>query len=390
MISRLGELLYRRARRSCLADVQETVNQFDALPFSSSTDQERLRRLVSMSAIRVHFSDLRIRYIAPLAGAAATGMAAACLFVVLQIDGDALHRIARAGGYVAGVISYCILFALVIEFYMKSFSPGKHENAFGVTFGLMNFGLLAILWVWRDQLQSWRFPIAVGFAMMAGVMLVATVCAPILFEVERRSSRARCLPSDRVLVEAVGVANCLHVERYRARKRGTKLEWCRRIQALAWIAETELSLRYSTLHTAPEVRKSLREESTRIAAVFWSHQLPLVKATSAQEVGPVIESLIKGIDALARQDREALLSVSPSEVARSARLLSWVKRLTPGLILIAAGIVLPMLPQVSSQPAAASSMRLILVIAGLMNLISARTDVIAQVSSQLDKSVKWK
>ncbi|WP_316744950.1 hypothetical protein [Streptomyces sp. MK7] len=265
-----------------------------------------------------------------------------------------------------------------------SFSRGRRLAAacavpgFSVAASSIPFSLAA------PHTSSWHY--WVGYYYVCGLLLTILV-AVALFELPLpRRIAARCRPTDRLLVHTMVTAADIHA---RTRRRLTAKQCrllCRDLEDLAYAAERDLSLPYRAPY---HVRRSLRQDAARAAAVYRAHEIPLALVRNAGDADPLVASLLAAADALAAGDRAALLANAPDHVAQRRLARRVLSRAWPAAALIASGALLPLIPSVAQQPTLASSLRWTLVVAGALTFV-AGSDVASRVAGPLDKALPWR
>ncbi|GGN51632.1 hypothetical protein GCM10012285_41930 [Streptomyces kronopolitis] len=104
----------------------------------------------------------------------------------------------------------------------------------------------------------------------------------------------------------------------------------------------------------------------------------------------MVRSLIHGVEAIAKYDREALLANAPELPTAAGRVQALVRRLVPGIVLIGLGIVLPLLPILAGHAARADAVRWTLLVLGATSLLSASPEVSGRVSDVLGKALPFR
>ncbi|MEU2058963.1 hypothetical protein [Streptomyces sp. NPDC013455] len=139
----------------------------------------------------------------------------------------------------------------------------------------------------------------------------------------------------------------------------------------------------------PHQKAEIRTESLRISEVFRAHKAALLRIGNHDDLDRLVESMLAGVEALATGDREALLANAPEEIPRSNRIRRFFLWVLPPALLISAGILLPLIPAISSN-AAAQSLRWSLVVAGVLSLVAAQKDVATRINDTFGKAITWK
>ncbi|MER5951380.1 hypothetical protein ABT127_35640 [Streptomyces sp. NPDC001904] len=140
----------------------------------------------------------------------------------------------------------------------------------------------------------------------------------------------------------------------------------------------------------PHQKMLMRDEAQRMSEVFRNHKTALVKASKPEDIDAILESMMAGVKALAIGDISALLENAPDHVSRSDRMRRFAVWILPPVTLICAGLLLPMIPAVASQGAAAGSLRWSLIVAGVLSVVAAQKDVAARINDTLGKAMSWK
>ncbi|MEU9441517.1 hypothetical protein AB0D42_11485 [Streptomyces sp. NPDC048304] len=197
----------------------------------------------------------------------------------------------------------------------------------------------------------------------------------------------RCKPYDGLALAVVGTTARIAMNRDRFGSAREVRAWCLEIEALANRAELVLALRHNTPARIRSLRRVLKGEAVRIAEVFRDYQRPLAIAYREADIDAVVDSLLATLDALLAGDRDALLARAPEEVPIRTLLRRAWARIWPSVILVAAGLVLPMVPPVHGS-SAELSLKVSLIALGVLKLVAPQ--VSDQIESLLDKALSGK
>ncbi|MFJ4517454.1 hypothetical protein [Streptomyces sp. NPDC088816] len=222
----------------------------------------------------------------------------------------------------------------------------------------------------------------------AGCLALLTLCAFSALEVACQTYRInrRCWPYDGLTLFTVRAVARIAEGRERWWSEPMVRRSCRELEGIAMRAEVALARSGSLLRRSP-LAYEMKDEALRVAEVFRAHQRHLATGRSAEDVDRIVDSLVCAVEALLAGDRAALLANAPERAPRVTLLRRVWSRIWPAASLVAAGVVLPMLPQVSGSPGA-ESLRIILIVSGLWKLVS--TEDAGQVSGLLEKVLPWK
>jgi hypothetical protein len=152
---------------------------------------------------------------------------------------------------------------------------------------------------------------------------------------------------------------------------------------LAATIESELSVSWLRPLT-PRLLPQLNSDAHRISACIRQNQGVLLRYGHGEEFDRVIESLSDGLVSLALGSRERLLANTP-EIARRAIAKDAFKRAYPGFIFLAAGILLPLVPQIADQGDVASKVRIAFIAMGVLAIASAPADAANKVNEAIAK-----
>jgi hypothetical protein len=192
-------------------------------------------------------------------------------------------------------------------------------------------------------------------------------------------------PTNHIALFLLGTAAQIRCERHRWHDDSRVTSWRASLEVVAIQVERDASLSGRTGLADGSAHMELREEARRIAAVIRSHKRALAEAHSAHDVDAVVVSLVEGIRAFCAGDRAALLAHAPDQVAAQvSRFTRAALRLAPAVVLIAAGLLLPLVPSISHSDLA-SNLRWYLIVMGAIMSITTREDLATKISEAVAK-----
>ncbi|MFJ1877785.1 hypothetical protein [Streptomyces sp. KS_5] len=132
------------------------------------------------------------------------------------------------------------------------------------------------------------------------------------------------------------------------------------------------------------IRGQGRRDGAALAELVERHRFALARVRTRSEYLRICDSLLSGVQSLAAGDLEELLAHQMAEpfVPRASRLL---RRFTPALILLAAALLIPVLPGVSGQTG--EGVRWLLLMTALLSLVPSPELVSGTVRTALDKAL---
>ncbi|MEU0414499.1 hypothetical protein ABZ307_42955 [Streptomyces griseorubiginosus] len=218
-----------------------------------------------------------------------------------------------------------------------------------------------------------------GIIVTAAGILVSNFWLTLYFDARR------CHPYDHVALFLLGAAAHIRREHHRWHDDSRVTSWRASLEVVAIQVERDASLSRRTGMAEGSAHVELREEARRIAAVIRSHKRALAQAHSRHDVDAVVASLVYGLRAFCAGDRTALLANAPDQVApRVSRFTRAALRLAPATVLIAAGILLPLVPAIAHSELA-SSLRWYLIVMGAIMFITTREDLATKISEAVAK-----
>ncbi|OCC14068.1 hypothetical protein A3Q37_00341 [Streptomyces sp. PTY087I2] len=225
------------------------------------------------------------------------------------------------------------------------------------------------------------------FSML--VLVLGSLPAVIwLYRKWRNSARQQAHAYDALAMAAVHVVDVIHGERHRWHHGKQVRRWCELLENFAVEATVCLSLKDRVDPADTGLRRELREEALRVAEAIRLHKRVLVTANCTEDVDGVVESLVRGIDALVREDRSALLANAPDLPSTANRLRVAGARLLPGAVVIGSAFALPLVPGI--PPSVEESARWMLALVGASMILSSSPEAVGTVRDVLGKVLPFK
>ncbi|MET7761713.1 hypothetical protein ABZS71_06615 [Streptomyces sp. NPDC005393] len=385
----------RRARiqlaQTCRADVEQDLDAFDRLPIADRDRRQHMRAELRRASRRYRYADGLPSFAVsgPMHLAVYICLAVCAAVFVVRAVGEpwldlGLHLLLFTAGLVAvGAVIWPVL--AVLPRYARSRGAATVvvigtvgvpvASLFFTATGSIDVGhkghLRSVIWGWD-----------------AGCLALLTLSAFSALEVAYQTYRInrRCWPYDGLTLRTVRAVARIAEGREQWWSEPAVRRSCRELEGIAFHAETALARSGSVPRRSP-LAYEMKDEALRVAEAFRAHQRHLATARSAEDIDRIVGSLVCAVEALLAGDRAALLANAPERAPRVSLLRRVWPRIWPAASLVAAGIVLPMLPQVSGSPGA-ESLRIILIVTGLWKLVS--TEDAGQVSGLLEKVLPWK
>lgn len=387
MFDSKGEEILREAR----SRVREVVRKFDSLPAGESFTETNVREKLITSAVRWNYSDARSRV--------ARRESILPIFLLLLLAGwislIALLPVSRA---IPGVVIYMggmsgatgLLIKFSGRFWRLRFLTGIFRFLVGAA-------LVAVsATVYSVQLYAIHpKPIWVSLGSFSGGIAATLLWLLCLFTVNNIASYLKREDAglkryDAALVNWVEATFLVYHLRAEIQRFDTLNECLFRVELTARNVESAGHLARVPGLLEPHRKAVIRDEAQRMAEVFRNHKSALAKVSRFEDVDAIPESMLAGVKALAIGDTCALLENAPDRITRSDRLRRFAVWILPPVMLISAGLLLPLIPAVASQGVAVGSLRWSLIIAGVLSVVAAQKDVAARVNDTLGKAMTWK
>lgn len=158
----------------------------------------------------------------------------------------------------------------------------------------------------------------------------------------------------------------------------------RHMSSLSYVVERELQIPW--LRDSNYARLTqVNIEASRVSLCIRQNRDFALQCGTGEEFSRVIDSLSDGLAALTIGSREQLLANAP-EVTRRSLLKEFAKRAYPGLVLLSAGLLLPLIPQMAEQGEMAANARIALVVMGVLALASTPADAAQKVNEIIAKA----
>ena len=392
-------LRLRIVRRALVKAVRADLDAVDRIPISDAGLRQRLRTSALFASVRLrgaedvaHFADRAVGVVGSLWLA---GPAIVERFIMLA-GNPALQSTNRSIQQHAAFPFYALLVGAAAVLLCQSGvnrvlgrtrTGAAPARALAVRCALPAFSMAllplvqapahsdAIHWSW------WA-----GWSIACITMLAYNLWIGVRIVHVRRAAARRCQPFDRLLLTTLSLAADIYTTSRGRLAPEDSIIACNRLEGIALLAERDLTLPSRAPY---RVRRELRQDGLRVAAVFRSHQIPMATVRRPEEVDRVLSSLVAAAEALAQGDRAALLANAPESVQPPNFWRRLALRVWPAAVLVISGTLLPLIPAIASQPPIAASLRWTLVVAGVLALVASQ-DVAGQVGASLDKAMPWK
>ncbi|MFJ5029505.1 hypothetical protein ACIQB5_15575 [Streptomyces sp. NPDC088560] len=356
-------------------NVSQTLDAFDALPVEPMERKRELRVLVESAAVRHWTWQMRFALHFGL-----TPMILIATFPASLVWFFGSER-ARYG-----------IFACAATLVLASIWETALFRTLGArVFFLLPAGLGAYFWVMMVRASSNSGHKSV--IALVGMVILVFVSIPVLFYLSRkyaRSARVRCHPHDFLLISAVLAAGVVGRGRDKWRSTLFVRNAHGALEALAVRAHLSLALKGRVDVLDFGLRRELRLEAQRVAASIRSLKSTISTASGPESVDRVLESLINGIEAIAKIDRQALLDGAPPLPSGVSRLRAAAARILPGAVLVGAAFLVPLIPAIAANGHVASTVRWTLLVTGVTWIVSASSEATGRVGDVLGKVLPFK
>ncbi|MFG2263006.1 hypothetical protein [Streptomyces sp. NPDC048720] len=378
---------------SAIAAYRRTVNEelsaVEALPGLDPVERYRLRKDVRRS---VCFSRASYRYFLHRK----MNLILFCCFflafllgLLAQVWFDRENSFVDPSGTVVGGVFGLLSFSIVMQVTRRI--KGKRRSATAARiFVLLSFvAYISSLVVYPVAGGAWSTFVAGVATFPMAVSLVSRA----VFVFYRHIVRVRLVRPD-----CINISVALAMLQTAALVSESQSEWnhpkvSRRVvmelEDLARTVESNFSLPYRIGRWNPELFSQTSVEALRVAHVVRRHKKVIVCASSASDFEKVALSLTSGVQALLSNDRAKLLESAPDAV-RKERVRMIIKHVFPVILLIAAAIILPLVPPISGQEKIADSMRLTFIVAAVLALVAPRNDSSTRILDTLGKAMPSK
>ncbi|MET7924186.1 hypothetical protein ABZT43_09410 [Streptomyces sp. NPDC005349] len=382
-------------RRQILTDLRKqlrtVMDGFDSLPFPEDVERLEVRNRAIVSCVRFLYYDAASAIIFRASAVLALFLMLSVGYVLLFLSFPVWQAAQGGVVYTVAIPAFFILLAKSDKYVKRlEFRTERIWFVFGMVIVAVSATVYLAQGAYTKGEGLWvaAASFSAGFAAGSIWLILGFMYGGALeyFMKEERGVKRY----DAALFKWIQAAFAVHqsrgrIHRYDVLRTSFVLieEAARRVEAIGY------STRVSSLLEAHH-KIILRDESRRMAEVLRNHKRALVQASRREDFDAVVASMVAGVIALAAGDREALLENAPERVSRSEKIRRVAVWVLPALTLISAGIVLPMVPSVAAQGAAASSLRWSLIVAGVLSIVAAQKDVAARINDTFGKAMTWK
>ncbi|MFD4510371.1 hypothetical protein [Streptomyces sp. NPDC058457] len=312
-----------------------------------------------------------------------------------------------AGRYFFVVVAASIIWGLLFAFasLMAKLLPAQitkraEKAAFYVPVCCLNIFLL-LYWIKSSVIESWLFGVHGGSSVLDaqgittgllyltysidGLAIVAALATWNEFRLTRKFQKADPAtgPYDRAIASWAWTIRWLELAAPDWPTQALMKQSVMQLESLAVVVRGELKMTWLR-DTNYLMLPHFHLEAYRVYAAILRHRSRLVRCGTGEGFQQLLESLSDGLVALTLGNRDRLLANAP-EITRSTMVKDAFKRAYPGLILLAAGIALPYIPQIAKQPEVADNVRVALIVMGVLALASAPSDAAQKVNDIVAK-----
>ncbi|MEY9846077.1 hypothetical protein ABH940_003162 [Streptacidiphilus sp. BW17] len=160
------------------------------------------------------------------------------------------------------------------------------------------------------------------------------------------------------------------------------------LEALAWTAEYYPPLAVRLPLADAGTRAVARQEGAKLAAVIRMHKGPVLTASGAAQLDTTEASLCRALVAWSGGDWAALTEHAP-EVAVPRRWFRLWQRLWPATVLAVFAFTLPLIDALNVNQVG-SSIRISLLVAAALSVVTGGVPIADKVQSAVDKSLAWR
>ncbi|MFF2216455.1 hypothetical protein [Streptomyces antibioticus] len=355
-------------------NIAEVLADFDSLPIQSQSRKDDLRPLIE-SAARTHW-EWRMRF----------GMYVFLTPLILTVS----VPVSVVAVFGDGRLRFGVMACLATLLLLLIWETVLYRVLAARVLFLMVAGLVAFQWV-----EAVRAPVGSGrnWPAATAFLWLFMVTLPVLAYVRGKCAaemKVRCHPHDELLMTAVSTAGVIQRKRDEWRSAVFVREAHGSLENLAVRAQLSLTLKERIDPTDRALRRTLRLEALRIAESIRLLKLSLSTASGVDDVDRVVCSLINGIEAVGRADRQALLDGSPPLPAGMTRVRSAAARMLPGAVLVASAFLVPLIPQIAHDERTASTVMWTLLVTGVTWIVSASSEATGRVGDVLARALPFK
>jgi hypothetical protein len=402
--------------------VKEQHEFLDLLPSFSEAEIEIIRRQVTYSAIRLGAYHRLVRNTAKIIepiGIGLTGIAMMALLTLTPLGlgpefwQPGLSMLATAMSILIGVSLFSVIhygmsesmpYQLTRAILVTNFgdlgqrpAPRKHRKGRNLSVKMMRRRLadmvvLVVCLTGNGLLSLYRwwpwYTVLTLAVMMPLALLQVYVLPERITRFLPRAKKIGLMPTDVLLIEMIELAL-----RYRALYLMPKRYWFRYVIGLtetaARHAEQALIFNQRVPVFNSDVRHLLKEDARKFAEIIRSHKIAAARVGTWEQGVQVSESMCSGIYALMINDWATLAPTSHSSRTRVNRFKRALPRLISASVLVAASFLLPLLPQLHEEKAQSASLRIALLAAAILALVSTSQYATERVTDVLGRSLRW-
>lgn len=238
--------------------------------------------------------------------------------------------------------------------------------------------------LYLDVSDTWPggFTSLLTFMLLAAVLSGANAVLAMNLDRHRDFASRWAHRSDFLLARLIPTVSTF----YRARSTWHHAAICKRLrfrllEMAREVSVTRVRTRRTNFTLEWRIRREIKVENLRLAAVLRQHADSLAKAGRQGEYDQICDSLLAGLVAASHDDWDALLEHAP-EITNKSLVVRLATRLTPAVILLAAALLVPLLP--AFRESGDSIRGVLLPMAGLA-AVGASESVTGPVRSLLEK-----
>lgn len=269
--------------------------------------------------------------------------------------------------------------------------PGRYRGSRAIYhfFNLGLFSYISSLLTYLIVKESWVAYI-IGTAIAPNGFLIATRVVVTLRGrlMSRRPTRPESL-YDAAALLMLDTAALVSRERRNWQSGKVARRIVTRIEDLARACEHSIALRPRIGRWHADVFSQTAVEALRVAHVVREHKKMIACASKPEDFDDVVKSLASGVEALLASNRGKLLENAPDAILKD-RLKVLVRHIFPVVILVAAAVILPLVPPISSQDKLADSIRITLIVAAVLALVAPRNESSTRILDLLGKTMPSK
>ncbi|WP_158708446.1 hypothetical protein [Streptomyces sp. NRRL S-244] len=383
------ESLRREANATFRRVVSEAVAAVDDLPGLDDTQRNVLRRKVRRSVSRSRGANrYRVRLWYPVVNFI---VVASMLGLIAATSAWMKHwnREPDGGEIGIGLAIGFILLSAVVLVPSKTSGQNRRNRLLKQFFFLAFVAYPSSILTYALTQDPWVSYIAGAAIIPISIFISSLFVVTIMGKVMRRRPVSADSVYDRTALAMLETAALVSRSRSEWQSSTVSRRVVAAIEDLARTCQGGLSLRSRVGRWHADVFSRTAVEALRVAHVVREHKKLIVCASSAEDFDKVAISLSSGLDALLANDRSKLLEHAPDVVLKE-RVRVVVRHLIPVVLLIAAAVILPMIPPLSGQDKVADSVRLTFIVAAVLALVAPRSESSTRILDTLSKATSSK